>query len=562
MGRAAIFIAAMAALVLLGLGADSSRAAAGRATDDGLLLYGGPIYTGVAGAPKAEAVLTRHGRIIFVGSLAEATKKAGPARRIDLKGAAAFPGFVDAHAHMTGIGMRELTLNLEGTASVEDLVARVKAYAAAHPGKGPIIGRGWIETHWPEKRFPTRADLDRAVGDRPVVLRRSDGHALVANSAALALSGVSKDTKDPEGGRILRRADGEPDGMLVDNAQGLVSAGMPAADTAMTREALVRAGKLYASRGWTGLDNMSVAGGDLTVLQGLAAEGALPIRVDNFMDPASSDEVLKRGPYADPTGRVRVRGIKLYADGSLGSRGAALLAPYADAPETSGLLVMQPEAMRPYMVRALAVGAQVATHAIGDRGNRLTLDSYEAVFSGNPAMGRAARWRIEHAQILAPQDLPRFAKMGVIASMQPSHAIGDLYFAPARLGEARLKEGYAWRDLLDSGAIICAGTDAPVEKGDPLIEFYAAVSRHSLDGFAGADWHLEEVVTRFEALRMLTWAPAYAVFRERELGTLEVGKYADISVFSVDLMTAPVAKIPTAHAVLTVVEGRVVYEAH
>jgi predicted amidohydrolase YtcJ len=559
--RPATLFAALGAMVLLLSGAAASRAMQGRAADDGLLIYGGPIYTGNPAQPTAEAVLTRHGRIVFVGSLAEARKKAGPARQIDLKGAAAFPGFVDSHAHMTGIGLRELTLNLEGTASVEDLVSRLKAYAAAHPGNAPISGRGWIETHWPEGRFPNRADLDRAVPDRPVVLRRSDGHALVANSAALAMAGVTKATPDPEGGRILRRADGEPDGMLIDNAQSLVGSKMPAPDAAMKRDALARAGALYASRGWTGLDNMSVEGEDLAILQGLAAEGRLPIRTDNFMDPASSAEVLKRGPFADPTGRVRVRGIKLYADGALGSRGAALLAPYADAPDTSGLLVMQPAAMKPFLEKALAVGAQVATHAIGDRGNRLTLDGYGAVFSASPAMGRAARWRIEHAQIVSDADLPRFAKMGVIASMQPSHAIGDLYFAPARLGPERLKEGYRWRDFLESGAVVCAGTDAPVEKGDPLIEFYAAVSRHALNGFAGPDWHLEEAVTRAEALRMLTWAPAYAVFRERELGTLEVGKYADISVFSVDLMTAPAAKIPTAHAVLTVVEGRVVYQA-
>jgi hypothetical protein len=285
----------------------------------------------------------------------------------------------------------------------------------------------------------------------------------------------------------------------------------------------------------------------------------MPVRIDNYMSPAEAAGVLKSGPSQGPSGLVRVRGVKLYMDGALGSRGAALLAPYADA-EGTGLLVTPVATIEKVLGEARVSGAQIAIHAIGDRGNRLVLDAYEKAFAGDPAALKAARWRVEHAQILAPDDLPRFSKLGVIASMQPSHAIGDLYFAPARLGPNRLKGAYAWESLLKSGAHVAAGSDAPVEKGDPLVEFYAAAYRHDLKGFAGPDWGLDEAVTREQALAMLTKGPAYAGSRENELGVLAVGRPADISAFSVDLMTAPFPEIAKAKAVVTVVGGRVVYD--
>jgi predicted amidohydrolase YtcJ len=521
----------------------------------GMIIAGGTIHTGLGN--HVEAVAIRGDRIAFVGALEDAVSAVPGARRIDLGGAAAYPGFVDCHVHLTGVGLREMTLALEGTASVADLKARLAAWAAANP-TGIINGGGWIETHWPEGRFPTRDDLDAVVADRPVYLERSDGHAGVVNSKALEVLGIGPSTPDPAGGQILKDAAGRPTGLFVDNAQTLLKGIIAQPDAARRREALIRADKLYAARGWSGVHFMSVDQADIDILRDLSGRGALNLRVDAYMDPSSAAEVLAHGPSADPTGQVRVRGIKLYADGALGSRGAALLAPYSDRPGWTGLLVTPHETMVALMGKARDAGAQVATHAIGDRGNRLALDAMaETIGSGHTDR----RWRIEHAQILSPADLPRFAAMGVTASMQPSHAIGDLYFAPSRLGPERLKGAYAWRSLLESGAVVCAGSDAPVEKGDPLIEFYAAVYRHALNGFAGPDWGLDEAVSRDQALAMLTRHAAYAVGREAELGTLEVGKRADLTAFSKDLMTVEPAEIPTARPVLTVTAGRITHQA-
>lgn len=528
---------------------------AGQVRAQDLLIHGGPIYTGEA---KVEALAVKDGKVAFAGSLAQARAAAPGAQDIDLKGAAAFPGFVDAHAHLSGVGFREMTLSLEGTASIEDLVARLKAWAARHPGAEPISGRGWIETHWPEKRFPTRADLDRAAPDRAVVLTRADGHALVANSKMLALAGVDAKTQAPAGGQILKDAAGQPTGMLIDNAMDLVRGKVPPPTPAQQAEAVKRGADLYASRGWTGLHNMSVSAAEVVHQKALAASGQLPIRIDNYLQLEDGGAVLANGPSQD--GLVRVRGVKMYMDGALGSRGAALLAPYSDA-EGTGLIVTPREQIDAALAKARASGAQVAIHAIGDRGNRVVLDAYQQAFAGDPSGLKAARWRVEHAQILAPEDLPRFGGLGVVASMQPSHAIGDLYFAPARLGPARLKGAYAWESLLKTGAVIAGGSDAPVEKGDPLVEFYAAAYRHDLAGHAGADWGLDEAVTRAQALAMFTTGPAYAGFREDELGKLAPGRTADVSVFSVDLMTAPFADIAKAHAVMTIVGGKVVYQA-
>jgi len=527
-----------------------------------LVIWGGPIYTAVDAHPKVEAVAVSHGRIAFAGGKAGAKALVGPKTRvIDLAGAALFPGFTDSHAHLDGIGDRELTLNLEGSKSAAEVTRRLKAYIAQNHPTGLVVGRGWIETGWPEGRFLERGDLDAAAPDTPVLLTRADGHALVANTAALKAAHIDETTPAPFGGQILKGPDGKPTGMLVDNAKALVS-GLQKRPTREERLARFRAAfKVEAAYGWTGVHSMSVSWADVPLLEEMDRQGLATLRVYNMVDADQAGPLLTGGPRATPDGRITTRGIKLYMDGALGSRGAALFEPYSDAPTIKGTLITQPSVMAGYLAKALKAGIQVSTHAIGDRGNATALDLYEAAFKADPAKGKAARWRIEHAQILRPADIPRFHADAVIASMQPSHAIGDFHFAPARLGKARLKGAYAWKSLLDSGAVVVGGSDAPVERGAPLIEFYAAVARKDLNGFSNADWHPEEKLSRAEALRLFTSSAAYARFAEKELGTISVGKRADLSGFSVDLMTAPEAAIPKGHAVLTVVDGQVVYES-
>jgi predicted amidohydrolase YtcJ len=480
---------------------------------------------------------------------------------VDLAGAALYPGFVDSHAHLLGIGMRELTLNLEGVSSIEELVDIVAAAAQETPEGETIYGRGWIETQWPEKRFPSRADIDEASDAHPVILERADGHALVANSMALERAGVTRETADPDGGRIERDAAGEPTGMLIDNAMSFVAALVAAPSETARREAYAVGADVYAAYGWTGVHNMSVDLADLALIDAEAAEGGLAIRVYNAIDKTGY-EAIAAGPRRNNSGRIVTRAVKLYVDGALGSRGAALIEPYSDRPDTSGLLLMTHEEAAPLFERALRDGVQIATHAIGDRGNKLVLDWYEEAFAKVPADERKVanpRWRVEHAQVLRHEDIARFSKLGVIASMQPSHAIGDLYFAPARLGDARLDGAYAWRSLLDAGAVIAGGSDAPVERGDPLIEFYAAVARKDLEGKFGPEWRPSQKVSRAEALAMFTSAPAFASFQEADLGTIEVGKKADFTAFSKDIMTAPEAEILTAKTAMTVVDGEIIY---
>ena len=552
-----------AALALLAAACDR-RDEAPAADFADTVFRGGPIYTGAPGSASAEAVAVKHGRIAMVGAGAAIDPLIGPDTEvIDLEGAAMFPGFVDAHAHLIGIGLRELTLNLEGVGSIAELVDIVAATAQETPEGETIYGRGWIETGWPEGRFPSRADLDEASVTHPIILERADGHAVVANSLALQKSNVTAATPDPQGGRIERDAAGAPTGMLIDNAANLVMALAGAPSEAQKREAFRTGAGVYAAYGWTGLHNMSVDPADVSLIEEEAASESVGIRVYNAVDRAGYD-AIKGGPREAADGRIITRAVKLYVDGALGSRGAALAEPYADAPATSGLLLMTEAEAAPLFEQALRDGVQIATHAIGDRGNTLVLDWYEKAFAAVPPAERKIaepRWRIEHAQILDTDDIARFKAQGVIASMQPSHAIGDLHFAPARLGDARLDGAYAWRSLLDAGAQIAGGSDAPVERGDPLIEFYAAVARKDLKGFAGENWRPNEKLTRGEALALFTSAPAYASFQEKDLGTIEVGKKADFTVFTKDIMSVPEADILTAKPVMTVVDGAVVWRA-
>jgi len=549
-----------AVLSLLMLGVATTASA------QNLIIRGGTIHTGVEGAAAAEMVVVRNGRIGYVGPVV-ATAAGPDTVVIDLKGATLFPGFTDGHAHLDGIGWREMTLNLEGSTSVVDAMARLTAWARAHP-EGVIVGRGWIETRWPESadgpRFLTAADLDAAAPGRVVLLSRADGHATTVSTSALKAAGVTSATAAPEGGEIHKDASGQPTGFFVDAAQSLIEGLTPRADPATTRAAYQAGFRVEAAYGWTGVHFMSAPWKDVPLLEQMAQAGEAPLRIYNSVTPDGARALFASGPRSVADGRIITRAIKLYADGALGSRGAALYDPYADAPETRGLMQTTEAEILPLYEGALRAGIQVATHAIGDRGNGSVIDWYGMALAAVPRAewkgGEDIRWRIEHAQILRPSDYPAFHDLPIIASMQPSHAIGDFHFAPARLGEARLNGAYAWESLVDRGVIVVGGSDAPVERGDPLIEFYAAVARRDLDGFQAPDWHPEEAVSRETALKMFTLWPAYASFREGELGTIEVGKRADFSAFDIDLMTVAAAEIPKGRAVLTVVDGKVVYQ--
>jgi predicted amidohydrolase YtcJ len=553
------------ALFLAACGQGGENQSLANAVDAADSIYsGGPIYTADDAQARVELVAVRDGRIIYAGAEADAPDNLVGAntRSIDLDGAAMYPGFTDSHVHVIGLGARERLLNLEGTESIADLQARVAEAADGLPEGAVLQGRGWIETHWPEARFPTRHDLDEVAPDIAVFLRRADGHALVANSLALERAGITADSVAPEGGDILRDENGEPTGMLIDTAMGPVGALGGTFEGEDRANVYMEGAWSAAHYGWTGAHDMSVPWADVAMIEAMSED--LPLRVYISANPDGFGSLARDGHVVSANERVIARAIKLYMDGALGSRGAALLAPYSDDAGNSGLMLSQEDETLSGMVTALQEGIQLNVHAIGDRGNRLLLDWVAAAMEAVPADQRAfidARWRDEHAQIIDPADIPRFAELGVIPSMQPSHAIGDLYFAPDRLGSDRLDGAYAWRALIDSGVVIAGGTDAPVERGDPRIEFYAAVARRGMDGTQTEDWRADQAVTRDEALRMFTAWPAFASFREDDLGRIAVGLRADFTVFSADIMTIPEEEILTVEPVMTVLDGEIVWQA-
>jgi predicted amidohydrolase YtcJ len=495
------------------------------------ILFNGNVYTVNEAQPHAEAIAIKGERILFVGSNDEAKKFAGPkTHTIDLKGSTVVPGFTDSHYHIMGVGQRLEQMDLSSATSKPLFLAMVKQHAEeSGPGRW-ITGRGWIETFWKPQAFPTRQDLDAVAAANPVFLERADGHSAIANSKALEAAGIDKKTPDPFGGKIVHDPKtGEPTGMLLDNAMDLVAKKIPAPSSEELELQLKSGAARTVALGWCEIHNPGSYQPEVELLQKFYREGKLKLRIYNavFGPGPAAEKLLEDGPVIDAADHhFTMRAIKVIFDGSLGSRSAALLEPYSDDPKTSGFLTQKPEELRPMFREALRKGIQVMTHAIGDRANRTILDLYEEAFKAVPPNERKVkepRWRVEHAQILTAQDLPRFAKLNVIASMQPSHCISDMFFAPSRLGEDRLKGCYAWNSLLKSGAVVTAGSDAPVEKGEPMIEFYAAVSRKSIDGFSAPDWHPEEAVSRQQALEMLTKSPAYAAFEEKEKGSIEAG---------------------------------------
>ena len=533
-----------------------------------IVFKNGNVYTANDSAPRAQAVAVKADRIVYVGTNSGAQKFIGPQTRVvDLHGSTVLPGFTDSHQHLSGVGFREMTLNLEGTTSLDDLLAKLKARVdQAKPGQW-VTGRGWIETHWQPSVFPTRWDLDKVSPNNPVILGRADGHGAVANSAAFKIAGIDKNTPNPFGGEISKdKQSGEPNGMLLDAAQGLVRRRVPPTTREDEERAVVLGVKRNIELGWTQIQDAGGDYDDVEIFKKLFASGAIKLRIYKAIHgpSANANRLINEGAIiGEFQNRLTVRTIKVVSDGALGSRGAALLGPYSDAPDTAGFLTVKTEELRPMLINALRKGIQVETHAIGDKANRYILDEYETALKAVPRAERKVadpRWRVEHAQIVNPADIPRFVKLGIIPSMQPSHAIGDLFFAPSRLGMERLRGAYAWESFIKSGVVVPGGSDAPVERGEPMIEFYAAVARKDQKGFSSEGWHPEEAVTRAQALKMFTIWPAYAAFEEKLRGSIETGKLADLTILSADIMSIPAPVILKTRCVMTVINGEIVFQ--
>ena len=536
-----------------------------------LVLTNGVVHTLDAKAPDAQAIAVKGDKILFVGSSEAVKRYQGSATNVvDLGGAVVFPGMADSHYHLSGVGEREMMLNLEGTTTKEAFLAKVKERVdRAKPGEW-VVGRGWIETFWTPPVFPTRQDLDKIAPNNPVFLTRADGHASVVNTKALAAAGVTKATKAPTGGALNKDAKGELTGMLIDHAQGLVGGVLPGSTPADLDSAVVIGARRSVELGWTQIQDAGGPWDDVVRMRRLYGDGKLKLRIYKAVHgpgPAA-DSLLAHGASIDEFGgRFTLRTIKVVADGALGSRGALLLAPYSDDATTTGLLTTDTTALRPMLIRALEKGIQVETHAIGDRANRLVLDFYEAAFNavprGEKRPVKEPRFRIEHAQIVDPADIPRFKQLEVIPSMQPSHAIGDLYFAPSRLGAARLAGAYAWQSFTKLGLPVAGGSDAPVERGEPMIEYYAAVARRDIRGNAGPDslWHPEQKLSREEAMKLFTTNAAYAAFQENQRGSITPGKWADFTILDQDILKVPDADILKTKTVMTVIGGEIVYRA-
>lgn len=527
----------------------------GAAEEADLVLKNGTVITMDESIPEASAVAVKGDRIIWVGNTTEADIWIGKKTRVlDLDGGFVYPGLIESHAHIVGLGQTRSILDLVGTTDKATIAKKVQDRAKKTSKRAWILGRGWDQNDWVIKEFPTAADLDSATPNHPVCLGRIDGHAVWVNSEAMKLAGITSSTKDPDGGKIHRDAQGNPTGILVDAATSLVEhvISPPSHEDLIrfTRTALNEA----ARKGITMIQDAGSSKEALDAFRELASAGQLPVRIYSLVSYGSpfTESYLNQGP-ANYGPYLDVRALKLYMDGALGSRGAALLEPYTDDPKNSGLLLMQQDKLMEVLQRAHKSGIQVGIHAIGDRANRMVLDAYEKIGV------QGLRWRIEHVQVLAPSDIPRLAKLDVIASMQPTHATSDGPWATDRLGPERVKGAYAWRSLLDRKTIIAGGSDAPVEDINPLWGIYAAITRQDHQGKPEDGWHPEQLVTRNEALRMFTVDATYAAFREKELGSIRTGKLADFVVLPENLLTCDPKKLIDMKVRYTITGGKIRY---
>jgi predicted amidohydrolase YtcJ len=527
-----------------------------------LIVTNARIYTVDDAHPLVSALTVRDGRIQFVGSEREALSLRGPATRmVDAGGKTVIPGIVDAHAHLLGLGYSLANVRLADTRSYDQVIERVVARLASVPAGRWIQGRGWDQNKWGDTRFPTHEALSRATPNHPVVLERIDGHAILANAAAMKAAGITAATKDPAGGRIERFPNGEPTGVFVDNASSLVERVIPAPTKADIREATLAAIKESQKYGLVGVHDAGEPKAVIDIFEEMARAGEFGLR--NYImvgdDSAAIAHYFARGPQsALYDGRLWIRAVKLYSDGALGSRGAALLDPYADDPKNSGLLVSAPAHIQDVATRGLRAGFQINTHAIGDRGNRVVLDAYEAALAVVPTADH--RFRIEHAQVVNFADIPRFAKLGVIPAMQAVHQPSDMNWVPRRIGYERSLGAYAWRSLLNTGVIIPNGSDFPVERVNPLYSFHASVARTDDNDWPPGGWLPQEKMTRDEALKSITIWPAAAAFQEQLMGSLTPGKYADFVILDQDIMRIPETEILKTSVIATYLGGKAVYQ--
>jgi len=551
LGRTPLFL--LAALVAVSAGPSFAEDGAD------LLLQHGVFYPVQPPGRVEGSLAVRGGRIVYLGPDAGAERFRGPRTRvIDLAGRTVTPGLIDAHSHLLGLGRALAEVDLTAAPTYDEVIRRVREAAAKVPQGTWVFGRGWDQNLWPGQQFPTHEALSAAVPDHPVWLSRVDGHAALVNARALQALKIDASTKDPSGGRILRDAGGRPSGVLVDNAMN-VSGGLPGATREQNMRWLGDGARHCLALGLTTVTDMGVDAGEIAAYHDLRQAGGLPIRSAVFLtdNEALLAEWFRRGPEIDPEARLIIRGVKMYADGALGSRGAALIEPYSDDPGNIGLLVTPGGHMEDVARRALAAGFQVGIHAIGDRGSLVAIDAMEKALGGPRP---EARFRLEHTQVVRIQDLERMARLGIIASMQPTHATSDMPWADERLGEARLERAYAWRKVLDDGGRLALGSDFPVESADPRLGLYAAVTRQDLKGNPAGGWLPGERLTREEALRGFTLDAAWSLFLEKEVGSLEVGKRADLVVFARDIMTVPDAEIPRVEIDMTMVDGQIVHE--
>jgi predicted amidohydrolase YtcJ len=543
------------------MAACQSRPAAERAT---LIVHNAQVYTMQAAQPTAQAVAVRGDRIVLVGSSEAALELRGrDTRVIDAGGATLIPGIQDAHGHFTGLGESLQVLQLRGTTSFDAIVDMVRARAAtARPGEW-IRGRSWDQNDWPTKDWPHHQQLTDAAPNNPVYLTRVDGHAALVNKAALDAAGMTRATVDPAGGRIIRDANGEPAGVLIDSAQALVGSKIPPATDVQLEEQILLADAEARKLGLTMVHDAGTTPTVVAVYKRLIDEGKLKTRLYVMLrGPLSMLEPeFKKGPLINYGGhRLSVRAIKIGADGALGSRGAALLEPYSDEPSTSGFMTTPPEEIYAQTLAASRAGFQTCIHAIGDRGNRVAMDVFERV-QGEVPGARNLRMRNEHAQILDAAEIPRFAALNVIASMQATHATSDMPWVPARIGQARTQEGaYVWQRLIKSGVTLANGSDFPVEEPNPMLGFYAASTRQDASGQPQGGWMPDERLSREEMLKSFTWNAAYAAHAEKDLGSLEVGKLADMVLLDQNVMTVAPPQILSTHPLITVIGGEVVYE--